>query len=162
MKKIEKIELNGHDGSLQLALSCHYDGARFHIWLNRETLKPCDSKLYKNSIAGYKEEGYFSTRYLEQNEGVGAKIVPVMLLKAAELKDATEKSIQLEEAHRCAINEDSYRDVLVERAGKTLLVQLQKAIKFFEENGGDEDYTFLPGMKAAVSMAKTVPMREPS
>lgn len=46
--------------------------------------------------------------------------------------------------------------ILISQA-PNLLNQLKKAIRFFDENGGDKDYSFLPDMKKAVLKAEGEP-----
>ena len=170
-KTIGNVKLTAW-GSIEInefAVSCEYDGARFHVWLNKDTLLPkkggigCGigkNGLYKNSIQNYGTEGYFSTRYLELDKGIGAKIVPVMLAKAIELKDAAIATWKYNEDVREAYNHDDYRDHVAGKAGVELLKQLKKAVKFFDANGGDAEYSFLPEMKAAIVKATPSPIKE--
>lgn len=77
---IGNIELSGSEHG-KIAVSCEYGGARFHLWINRETLQPVDNVLYKNPPSGteYQGPGYFKTRQLDQTKGLGKTLVPVML-----------------------------------------------------------------------------------
>ncbi len=124
MKTISKIGLSGTEYSI--AVSCEYDGARFHIWLNPKTLKPNgDQTLYKNSIPERGEPGSFDTRKLDQNGATGRIIVPAMLAKAAKLKGAHDAKMKMERWHQEAGWEDANREEAVRKAAPALLAALK-------------------------------------
>jgi hypothetical protein len=126
MKPITNVELNAGGG--MIALSCEYDGARYHLWLSERTLKPKDDVLYKNPLLNQPNE--FSTRKISQTRGVGLIIVPVMMAQVEALIPGLRAKIKYEEDEQMAYNEDYQRDEAVKAAAKDLLAACRAQQEF--------------------------------
>lgn len=102
---VEKVEVRDRsDYAEDIVLSWQYDGARYHIWENRPSV------MYKNSLAGYREPGYFKTRELNPNIGKNQSMVTEARAIANKLnlyeKAAEEKRSRLateRDEHKAAI-----------------------------------------------------------
>lgn len=112
----------------RLSVGCTYQGARFHIWTDRE-LNPESPTVYKNPLDASlrpSDPGYFRTRHLSRHFGQG-KIVAAAMLAAApallsEAFKKTEAKAAVEEAERQAtIARNAARE-----AGPQLLAALQR------------------------------------
>lgn len=133
-KEVTNIELDGSEYSV--ALSCEYDGARFHIWLKHaNTLKPQDSILYKNPTADRNEPGYFDTRTLDQDGAAGRIVVPAMLAQAQKLLPGFKAKLKFESDEKEARFENAQRDDAVKAASRDLLAAAKRALGEFVGNG---------------------------
>lgn len=147
-KEVTNIHLSP-SGSTQVAIGCDYDGARYHVWLDREKLlagiidpvvgssfgigrRASDNgqaTLYKNPPIDVKRgtpEDY-KTRYLALDGAIGRKLWPAMRmavkrdeLVAKMLADEKAKA----DAERAASIEHCKR-YAAEQAGPELLATLQ-------------------------------------
>lgn len=50
--------------------------------------------------------------------------------------------------------DDEYNNVALMAAAPEMLAALEIAVTFFNNNGGDADYTWLPKLKAAIAKAR--------
>lgn len=114
------------------ALMCEFEGARYHIWLDRKS-RELSNTLYKNpplSIAKG-EPGYYSARKLTPDSQFGAALIVAMLRIANEEKmfeRAEEKVIEEREQeitkNRAAIALEKIRE-----AGPKLLEILERIME---------------------------------
>lgn len=98
------LGLNEHGNA---HLSCEYDGARYHVWLDAKTMQPTKSfgadkgvTLFKNPPLGPNNKhlklgdpGHFRTRHLDIDGAIGRIVVPAMLAKVPELLPAAQKAL---------------------------------------------------------------------
>lgn len=129
-KAPESIKLSGRMGD-KLGLECKYDGARFHVWVDKKTLKPEDGAvLYKNPTleVKYRGPGYFSTRQLELTGEIGRTILPAMLEAAPKLLPALLAGEELDLAHAEANIEERWREEAIKEAGRALLKAALEAV----------------------------------
>jgi len=77
---ITDIELHMDGESGPHALSCLFEGHRYHVWLNDKTFKPVDTVLYKNPRSGVlpTDPGFFRTRRLSTESTFGRWLVHTM------------------------------------------------------------------------------------
>lgn len=72
----------------QFALGCEYKGARYHVWLDRQTKAMSrdthggGTTLFKNSIPRQREAGYFKTRKLDADATFGKQLIAAMMAEA--------------------------------------------------------------------------------
>lgn len=52
---------------------------------------------------------------------------------------------------------NKYQDVNLIKAAPALYAALHRAVEYFDENGGEESYTWLPMMKEALNQAAPLP-----
>lgn len=83
-----------------MALSCHHDGARYHVWLGRHSHAITSKVLFKNSIPGHGEPGYFQTRKLKDTSEFAQKLIGAMLTEANKLGmfEAAELKLKVQKA----------------------------------------------------------------
>lgn len=134
-RQVANVEMDGSEHNV--AMSCEYQGARFHIWLDRKTLKPQDSVLYKNPLEGAEDQ--FETRTLDHAGALGRIVVPAMLAKVKELTPGFLANVKYKQDEQDAINEDSMRTARVERAAQSLFEALRYAVKDLENFVNAED-----------------------
>lgn len=115
--KLEKLEAEGSNYNDSVYLSCVFDGDRYHIWVTAPDFKPDDNTLYKNPLLGikYGAPGYYRTKQLEQDRGLGKVIVPVLLEAAPRLykewEARNQKEIErIKEANREKERKQKIRD----------------------------------------------------
>lgn len=80
--KIENVEVGCHETG-PYWLSCDYDGARYHVWLDRKTRQVAPT-LYKNPPRDLesRDDGYFKTRKLRVDSVTGTWMVASMMQRA--------------------------------------------------------------------------------
>lgn len=143
MTKKLPTNFTAYVGSLDIgdiSIGCEYDGARYHIWLDRESLLPSAKGsvagvLYKNSLAAYGEEGYFSTKHLCQDTELGRRLVPQMLNRARHLVAEERKRLVKERAEQDKKNEEEAAEERVREAVPELLEALKVMVAMVEYNG---------------------------
>lgn len=85
MLKLTNLEISCTEYS-DFSVSCHFDGARYHIWLDRDTCKPNLANrlephlgqyvpIHKNSIPKQGEPGYFPHKELKSTSKFGQQLV---------------------------------------------------------------------------------------
>jgi hypothetical protein len=97
--KLTNINIMGDCHSINIAIGGMIDRDRYHIWLDRATLKPIDDKLYKNAA------GKFGVMHLRQSRGIGVKIVPQMLAALPALAADFEEQMRVKTEQRAQANE---------------------------------------------------------
>lgn len=141
-----------------VALCCDYDGARFHIWVDRHGYKPVDSKLFKNPPLGtpHRGEGDFNTRLLDMNGAIGRKIVPLMRAAVPTIAPAFEKRIAYEVEQRAIAAEQLKQAARIKEAGPVLLAALEAMVKTFGNTTVLSDYGrgVVAQANAAINQAK--------
>lgn len=124
--KIEKAEAGPRGlGDGTVALGCHYEGARYHIWLTPATLDPGDL-LYKNCLEDRKHPDYFNTRHLRISSMFAQELIASMLhaYKTKGLLAKFEVEEAKEEADRKAKNEASARLARMKEASEAMYAEL--------------------------------------
>jgi len=171
MKDLTKIEVERHGEHVPYySLSCEYDGARFHVWLDAEKkLGPGPSfssgeTLFKNSIAGRGEPGYFSTRRLRSDSNAAKYIIGRMMDHAEknQLFDLADQKYRRAEEARLAEAREAYRRRQEKDAGPELLIVLQHLIKTIRaQTFDDEKIPVIEAVIAAENLIAGIPERKP-
>lgn len=126
--KVENVEVRGMQSGGTFSLSCEYDGARYHVWLDRKTqeVKP---PLYKNPPLSLKRDdpGHFDTRKLDLDGATGRKILPAMLaaMHERDLVRLWSEQLAKEEEQRVREAEMGRYEAAVQGAAPELLSALQ-------------------------------------
>ena len=131
---IRNIHLDGSSHARNLALCCETDEARFHIWIDRITLKPAEDWIYKNPPLDKRDA--FTTRTLRMDRGIGKQIVPMMIEKIdqalIELESKNEAERKRIEADHLAVR----KDAAIKRAAHDMLAALELIAGSDRFNGG--------------------------
>jgi hypothetical protein len=135
------IHLSGNEHG-HVALCCEYQGARYHVWVDRHEYRPVDSVLFKNPPlrVEYRGEGYFNTRMLDMNGAIGRKIVPLMQAAIPTIAPAFEKHIAYEVEQRAIAAEQLKQAARIKEAAPVLLAALEAMVKTFGNSTVLSDY----------------------
>lgn len=102
MKTEKTITIEVHVGSpySPFCLAWVYDGARYHVWLNRATKELEQRVLFKNSIPNRGETGYFECRRLKADIERNAELIGLAMHMATvgDLFNKAEQKMRDEEA----------------------------------------------------------------
>lgn len=139
---IEKVEITGSLND-RIGLGWQADGARFHIWLNPDTLEPItvrkgwradaptvpDWTLYKNPLVARGQPGHFDTRRLDGTKRSNATMIgdAIAHAKAHKLVEAWRAGEAAKERARDEENAAAHREHLKQQAGPALYDALKIA-----------------------------------
>jgi hypothetical protein len=139
MAKQIKIEnANAEKQHFGWCVSCHFEGARYHIWLDGETLaiksnninKP--PTLYKNALVKRNEPGFFECRRLDATNATNKPLVDAMLdVFHGGLKEQAELHAHQIEQNRLAVAADEARISRIKEAGPQLFEALREICEFW-------------------------------
>lgn len=99
------------------ALSCDFEGHRYHVWINQNTDAPDKPTLFQNPPLGteYHEPGYYSTIRLGLDGDLGRKLLPAMLAMRDE-QNLVQKWLDL----LANKSEQEQRDLAIRQARKRI------------------------------------------
>jgi len=147
------------------ALSCDFDGARYHVWftVNGSTFD-AEDVLYKNCPLDMtpRDPGYYHARKLRTNSTFGALMLAAMLTvahrdelyakaladKESELKAQERERDELARVHR------------VKEAGPELLASLREMLRVseaFDDGGNSVSAAARVSARAAIAKAEATP-----
>lgn len=151
-KPIENISIDiSFAASASVAISCDYDGARFHLWIDTKTLQPVDDRIYKNPPQG---STAFNTRTLRQDRGIGKMLTDAMLPKAHELYQAARIALQERLAQRQAAAAEAARIHRIKEAGPELFAACKALVEWCDNNPpAGECLLFVEQARAAIAKA---------
>ncbi|TAN03114.1 MAG: hypothetical protein EPN36_14040 [Rhodanobacteraceae bacterium] len=122
--KTPNVQNSRYEGRIgnKVGLECTLDGARYHVWLDAETLKLVEENrishryqfvLYRNPLRGVQPQdpAYFSTQFLSATSNHGAAIVAAMR-KQADANGGIMRLQLIEEAEKKAERAQAERDRL--------------------------------------------------
>jgi hypothetical protein len=140
-KTISNIQVRRNTQYSDYALSCEFDGARYHIWYDGETRVKLPI-LYKNPPLGIdrKSPEHFSTRHLSIDSAFGSKLVAEMLAYATahSLFDKADEQIQEDARQELKRAKENKRKKLIEQAALELYEALEMAEGFISGFEDDE------------------------
>lgn len=147
MKQVTNIEVHLHDS--RAAVSCDYEGARYHYWAELD-LQPfresANSRLgatfggkimiFKNPPAGTPHRGLgdFNTRYLMHDRGIGKIVFDAMSAAAPALLPEAMALRQAEIDARQAADAEGLRKKLIVDAAFDLFEALRLAAPYVEQS----------------------------
>ncbi len=149
--KVEDIRIGNEMGG-NVALGCAVGADRFHFWIHPRTGKIEGGIVYKNSVADAGQKGYYNTRTLSAEKGVGREIVGLLMphLRAAL------KTFRSEEAQKAIAEAEKARQArAVQRirdAAPEILQALEDLVRAVDAGCGTEPE--LPRAKAALAKAQ--------
>ena len=165
MKEIRNVEVTCSERS-NYALGCEYDGAAYHVWLDRKTRALEKPVLYKNSLTDKRHDpGYFNTRKLSTESKFARDLVPRMMDYATHenLFEKAEQKVLDDRAAEIADTEKMLAAERVKAAAPELLKELEhicaEAESWHSMHHGqnliqcDSICKAIPGMKAALAKA---------
>lgn len=138
-KPITDIQVDiSYLGYVSFPVSCNYDGARYHLWINAETLQPSDEVLYKNPPLGVAPDQRYAPRTLRQAAGVGKILVPAMLANLPELVASALQALQAKREEQQAQLREAERTHRIKEAGPKLLRIAKLFMENYDRNEADE------------------------
>jgi hypothetical protein len=130
--KIENVHVTTQSYSQSYCLSWDAKGARYHVWLNRETRGLQDNTLFKNPPLGveHRGPGYFPTRRLDASKQSGTEMIALAWEAATtlDLFALAEKTCKIEQEQELARASENARVQRIRQAGPLLLVALQACL----------------------------------
>lgn len=113
------------DFATQFALSCEYNGARYHVWVDKSSRTHTDDILYKNPPLGieHAQPGYFQTRRLRTSSQFAVKLIAAMFEAAIREELFTKAVDTMKEERRAELakNEEAAKIRRAREAGPELL-----------------------------------------
>lgn len=127
-QKPTNIEVGNIRSGDSFSVSCEFDGARYHFWMDLQTQEPGDI-LYKNPPLGLarSDPGYFDTRTLTMSGAIGRTIVPAMLAAVPVLLPLAMEAEKQKKAAEEAEHQEAIRIRRIKEAGPKLLDALNAA-----------------------------------
>jgi hypothetical protein len=147
----------------QYSLSCHCEGARYHIWVDRQTHKMEERSiarkgpvLFKNSLADHGQEGYYKTRCLDPTATFGSELIARMYAQANgnNLWDKADKDMRDREAEGMRQHRDAMRTKNIKEAGPEMFKVLEAIAEFWATNDP------MPLSPGAYIMEDDIPIRD--
>jgi hypothetical protein len=138
----------------QPSVGCNFDGARYHVWLDRETLEFSET-LYKNPPLGveHRGPGWFATRRLDINSKANSIVVEALKERAVELVAAAKTEEEEKERVRLAAAAEEYRIHRINKYGVELLAALEDMVAAFGDLA--EEYIAPDNAVAIAAKART-------
>lgn len=142
-------------GHNRLSVDCEHDGYRFHYWadinLNPQRNEDGTVTIFKNPPfdIGYRDEGWFKTRYLTNGKGQGKIVFDAMAAAAPGLLPAALKARADYEAARKAKQQDAEREYRAEKAGPQLVLEARKLLEVVKRESPEPDTTPLDSPSGA-------------
>ncbi len=152
MKEPTNFTLDGPERYGSIAISCEYDGKRYHAWLDREKLQPNNGgTLYQNSG---KKIG--NVRHLDQAGATGRKLMPIMLAKAQELKPDFDQRCAAKIAEQEREQAEAKRVYLIREAAQELFAACELAFPHLQAayDHGSLPFVVLETAHKAIAKAK--------
>jgi hypothetical protein len=149
-------------------VACECDGARYHIWVDKDTHQPFyPQTLYKNSLAKYGEPGYYKTRHLKPDSKFASEMVAALLHEAAanNLYEKADQKLADELAAEQATHKAAVAVRVAKDAGPEMLKVLESIYEFWRESRGrnplwpgamilDDDETIFEAIERVTLLAK--------
>ncbi len=129
---VTNIALDSSPHHYRAALSCKYRGARYHIWLTRDTWNPSPAVLYKNTDAPSRFGKRNPTLYLEFEGATGRVLVPAMMAALPGLIQEFEARMQAAKAAEDAKLAEGARQNRITKAAPemhALLLRLREHVE---------------------------------
>jgi len=126
----------------EYSLSCHCDGARYHVWVNVEghTLRNYSTTqgpiLFKNPLVDRGQEGYYSTRKLATNSKFGIELIGKMFEFADKhgLWEKAEEEMRNRENEEMRQHHKAVRLSHLKEAGPEMFKVLEAIAEFWASN----------------------------
>lgn len=137
MNKMSDVKVHSSLGNTgPIAIACIYDSARYHIWVDRVTHAPLDTKLYKNPPLDVEHlgVGYFHTQVLDSGSNFGKTLIAAMFSEAAvngAFSKAAADQISAENLED-AVNAERMRIARIARIEKAALALYTASLAAFE------------------------------
>lgn len=129
-KEITDVGVGGSEHSSTYWLGCVYDGARYHVWINKATHQPDETTLYKNPPLGVEkgDPGHYWTRKLDLNGATGRMLLPAMLAArdAQGLVQKWRDELAVKAAEELRVAEEARKAERIEAAAPDLYAALEQ------------------------------------
>lgn len=144
---------SGAHGFDRIWIGCSTEAARYHVWLNTQTLEPDTGEVYKNPPHGVQhgDPGDFRTRTLHATRGEGKAVVGALLPHAARLVAAAREEEANKEAAVARMREEVRRNERMRDAAPALLGALEEIMSTV---AGCERDPHWERARAAIALAK--------